>query len=104
MDSRTTALLALITCSLFAGWSHARKQDPAIQANLDAVCETARQKQIAIDRDFLIEECMEKKTKKDLESCQRFYADHGNQSGTRGPLYYDLSECVEAFDNKQANR
>lgn len=104
MDSRTQALIVLITLSLLAGWSHARKQDPAIQANLDTACESARQKQIAIDRDFLIEECMEKKYKKDLESCQRFYADHGNQSGTRGPLYYDLPDCVEAFENKSANR
>jgi hypothetical protein len=32
---------------------------------------------------------------------RRFYADHGNTTAARGPLYMDLPECVEAHQFRQ---
>ena len=71
------------------------------QAKLDAACEAAREKQLAPLRAGFIEECIEKKQRPDRAACERFYADFGNQSGNRAPLFYDLPECVEAFDYRR---
>ena len=45
-----------------------------------------------------VEECVANKEKSSREHCERFYADYGNQMGGRAPLFYDLPECVAAFD------
>lgn len=74
---------------------------PPNQEALDAACEAARQVKIEKDKVFLVEECVEKKLQRDRASCERFYADHGAQSGRRAPLYYDLPECVAAFENRE---
>jgi len=66
------------------------------QARLDAACEAARQEKLAPLRAGFIDECVEKSP--DRAACERFYADFGNQSGNRAPLFYDLPECVEAFE------
>ena len=68
------------------------------QDRLDAACEAARQEKLAPLRAGFIDECVEKKQRPDRAACERFYADFGNQSGNRAPLFYDLPECVEAFE------
>jgi hypothetical protein len=68
------------------------------QASLDAACEAARQEKLAPLRAGFIDECVEKNQRPDRAACERFYADYGNQSGNRAPLFYDLPECVEAFE------
>jgi len=35
--------------------------------------------------------------------CERFYADFGAQSGKRAPLFYDLPQCVYAFEFRRRN-
>jgi hypothetical protein len=35
--------------------------------------------------------------------CERFYADYGARMGGRAPLFYDLPECVAAFEFLQGN-
>ena len=89
---------------LVAGLASLAVGAAAEQAALDAACEAARQEKIAEDQAFLVEECIEKKFKKDRAACERFYSDHGNQAGGRAPLYYDLPECVEAFEQRKARR
>ena len=37
-------------------------------------------------------------------ACEAFYSDFGAQSGNRAPLFYDLPECVEAFDFQNSHR
>jgi hypothetical protein len=74
------------------------------QARLDAECEAAREAKLAPERERYIEECVEKKQRPDRESCERFYADYGNQSGNRAPLYLDLPECVKAFEHQRSKR
>ena len=40
----------------------------------------------------------------DRKACETFYADFGAQSGRRAPLFYDLPECVEAFEYQNSQR
>ncbi len=72
------------------------------QATLDAACEAARQQKLAPMKAEFVEECVEKKQKPDRAACERFYADFGNQSGNRAPLFYDLPECEEAFQYRKS--
>lgn len=97
----TTALVIVLLStaveqSAFARW------DEKQQAKLDAKCESAREKKLAPMRAGFVEECVEKKQRPDRASCERFYADYGNQSGNRAPLFYDLPECEEAFQYRQS--
>ena len=71
------------------------------QARLDAACEAAREEKLAPLRAGFIDECVEKKQRPDRAACERFYADYGNQSGNRAPLFYDLPECVKAFEYRR---
>lgn len=73
----------------------------AEQARLDARCEQARQVALGPRRLEIYEECLNK-FGKDVPTC-RAEADgfNGNQVG-RTPLYYDLPECVEAFEFQKA--
>ena len=66
------------------------------QAALDAACEAARKQKIAVERKKHVDECVEKKQQPDRATCERFYADYGERSGSRPPLYYDLPACEEA--------
>ena len=81
----------------------ADKQD-AEQARLDQACEVAREKKLAPERKALIESCTTTKERPDRASCERFYADYGNQAGRRAPLYMDLPECVKAFDFRHGRK
>ena len=74
------------------------RERQAKQAELDGACEVARQKKLIPLRAGFVDECVEKKQRPDRQSCERFYADYGNQSGNRAPLFYDLPECVKAFE------
>ena len=80
-----------------------RKRDQK-QAKLDAVCEQAREKQLAPMRAQFVEECVQNKEQSDRKACETFYADFGAQSGRRAPLFYDLPECVEAFEYQNSQR
>ena len=74
------------------------------QAALDAACEAARKRKIAIERPKAIEQCVKKKERPDRASCERFYADFGQRSGNRPAMYYDLPECEEAHAFRNSYR
>ena len=95
------SLLLLIIISSDALADRARDQK---QAKLDAVCEQAREKQLAPMRAQFVEECVQNKEQSDRKACETFYADFGAQSGGRAPLFYDLPECVEAFEHQNSQR
>jgi len=80
------------------------KDRAARQAELDALCETARQKVIAAERARLVDECVEKGQRPDRATCERFYADYGASVGGRPPLFYDLPECVQAHEYRTSYR
>jgi len=79
--------------------SREQKQD-----RLDGVCEVARQKKLAPLKAGFIEECVANKELPSRKECTRFYADYGARMGGRAPLFYDLPECVKAFEFQQSVR
>lgn len=74
------------------------------QARLDGTCEVARQKNLAPMRKKFVEECVATKEMPNRKECERFYSDYGNRMGGRAPLFYDLPECVTAFEHLQGAR
>jgi len=76
----------------------------ATQERLDAECGAARERKLAPERAIFIEECVERQQRSDRAACERFYSDYGAQSGNRAPLYYDLPECVKAFEFQKSHR
>ena len=94
-------ILLLFVISTDAVADRARDQK---QAKLDAVCEQAREKQLAPMRAQFVDECVQNKEQPDRKACETFYADFGAQSGRRAPLFYDLPECVEAFEYQNSQR
>ena len=99
-----SALSILLLGSLWVSAPADARWDEEKQAELDAACEVAREKKLAPLRAQHIEECVEQGHQRDRESCERFYADFGAQSGQRAPLFYDLPECQKAFDYAQSSR
>ena len=74
------------------------------QAELDARCEQARERKLAPLRAQFVEECVREKHYSTRRECEVFYGDYGARSGNRAPLYYDLPECVEAYDFQNSQR
>ena len=74
------------------------------QAQLDAACESARERKLAPERAKYVEECVHKQIKDSREACERFYRDYGLQTADRPALYYDLPECVQAFGFRKSYR
>ena len=76
----------------------------AKQAELDAICEAARQVKIIAVRAQLVEECVEKKQRPDRKSCERFYAGYGQNSPNGPALFFDLPTCVAAHEYSRSYR
>ena len=98
---RFPLLVAAFTACLVALPVLAHEYSEREQAALDAACEAAREEKLAPERERYIEECVEEGQREDRAACERFYADYGNQSGDRAPLYMDLPDCVEAFEYRR---
>lgn len=94
--------IVVLLVSLAAAQSALAGSSDKKQAELDAACEAAREAKLAPMRAEFIEECVDKKQRPDRASCERFYADFGNQAGDRAPLFYDLPECVKAFEHSRS--
>lgn len=66
-------------------------------AELEALCEAAREKRLAPEREQLVKSCIGEG--KDRGYCERFYANYGDPQRisinlVRRALYYDLPECL----------
>lgn len=93
---------AALLCTSFVAGSSGNRQ--STQAQLDAECEAARERKLAPERARYVDECVRNKIRDGREACERFYVDHGARSGDRAPLYYDLPECVRAFEFRKNYR
>ena len=96
-------LLSLVIISLLINPALAKESRADKQARLDAACEVERQRKIAPLRQQVIEECIANKEFPDRNECERFYADYGERTGRKAPLFYDLPECVTAFEFLQGD-
>lgn len=92
-------LLLLPVCGLQAGSDREQKQ-----AELDAACEAAREKKLAPLREEMVKQCVRNKEQPDRAACEAYYSDYGARAGSRAPLFYDLPECVKAFDYQASER
>ena len=102
------ACLLLMTLTMFAAVAvqadKLEKERDAMQAELDAACEAARQTKLVLARAKYVEEFVETKQLADRETCERFYADYGESSANRAPLFYDLPECEKAHEFRNSYR
>ena len=92
-------LLMLLASNLQADSDREQKQ-----AELDAACETARQKALAPLRAQKVEQCVRDKEKPDQAACEQYYRDYGARAGGRAALFYDLPECETAFEYQKSVR
>ena len=97
-------LIILLLTLLLAGPALANESREDKQARLDAACEVVREKKLAPMRKGFVDECVANKEKPSRADCERFYADYGGRMGGRAPLFYDLPECVTAFEFQQGVR
>jgi hypothetical protein len=74
-------LISIVLILLLSSPALAKQSREEKQAELDAVCEAARQKKLTPMRAGFVEEC-----------------------GGRAPLFYDLPACVTAFEFAQSSR
>lgn len=93
------AVALLVPCVAATGSDQA-----STQARLDAECEAARERKLAPERAGYIEECVRNKVRDSREACEHFYRDYGARTGYRAPLYYDLPECLNAFEFRKSYR
>ncbi len=96
--------LALLLTCVSAQAVETEEDRNVMQAQLDAVCEEARQKQILLARQKLVSECVEKEERPDRAACERLYADYGERTGAQQPLFYDLPECEKAHAYRTSYR
>ena len=107
MNFKSLAVLLLFLVAHVSAndWDDRQK----LQSEYDQICEAARSEKLAVEKVALIEECVNNESwTKDREQCERFYRDYGgaisNGSGVAPAKYYDLPECLKAFDYKKSYR
>lgn len=71
------------------------------QAELDRKCEDARQIALAPLKQKVFEECLEKGREESV--CKSEADEYNGARAGRGPMFYDLPECDEAFNYKKNN-
>jgi len=97
-------LITILLILLLANTALAKESREDKQARLDAACEVVREKKLVPMRKGFVEECVANKEQPSRKDCERFYADYGGRMGGRAPLFYDLPECVTAFEFQQGAR
>jgi len=80
----------------------------ATAAELRGICEAARERLIAPERQKAIEECVTKK-RNTQEYCERYYKDFGaggrtQQGGYRQPMFHDIPECITANEAEKQEK
>ncbi|MGE5815586.1 MAG: hypothetical protein ACM36C_13950 [Acidobacteriota bacterium] len=101
MRCELLAVVALLPGLTGAAAAETVKERQARQAELDQKCEAARQVALAPRRQEIYAECIDRFGKEE-DVCRK---DANAYNGTRigaSPLFYDLPECVEAFEYRKA--
>lgn len=68
-----------------------------IQKRYDARCEAARERVLAPERALIVQDCLKSNFYRTTQRCIDFAANHGAATVQRGPLYYELPECGDAY-------
>lgn len=94
-------IMLTVLVAVCASASGAEGERAARQAELDRLCEAARDRALEPLRAEIYQECVDDQ-RKDPGYCRR-YADGFNGERVRGaPRFYELPECVEAFEFKRS--
>jgi hypothetical protein len=85
--------------------SDKREVEKMSLAQLDALCESEREKRLKPERDRLINDCIKRGDKQD-EWCITYYADWGDarrisRDAALPALYYNLPECVASREARE---
>ena len=85
--------------------THQARMQKMSADQLDALCESEREKRLRPERERLIKKCIQSGNKQ-AEWCRNYYADYGDAvrldpAHVRPALYYDLPECVAAKKARQ---
>jgi len=94
-------LISIVLILLLAVPALAKESREEKLVRLDNACEVERQKKLTPMRKQFVEDCVTNKELPGYKECETFYADYGNRMGGRAPLFYDLPECVTAFEFQQ---
>lgn len=74
----------------------AAERNDGTKQQLMAKCKAAVNEKMAPARQKRIDECVEKKHKKDRAACEHYYRDYAHKEIAQLELYRDVPECVEA--------
>ena len=74
------------------------------QRELDAACEQAREARLAPLRQEKIEACVKSGEHKSREACETEYSHFGQRAGNRPAMFYDIPECIKAFEFQNSYR
>jgi hypothetical protein len=105
MDRRVGVILRLAGLLLALGFAGdlAADQRASRQAQLDRACEVARQIRLTPLRQASIRKCI-REAGKARSDCERLHGNYGERAGNRPALFYDLPECVRAFEFQRSYR
>lgn len=95
-------IVMILICTMLASNALANNDEQEVrQKQLDDACAAAREEVLAPLRMVYVAECVEK-WKKDQAYCERFYRDYGERTAVGRPaFFYDLPECVQAFEYRK---
>ena len=102
--ARLIVFLALLGVTLAGLAGDLSPQDRAAkQAELDRLCEAAREEKLAPIRAEIYDECINRQGKQP-DYCRRYADGYNGARAGAAPRFYELPECVAAFDFRNSNR
>ena len=102
MQKLALIVIIALACSTANAKRLNDKERAVHQAGLDQVCEKARAKKLYPLRLEIYNECLDKG--KDKTVCDLQAGDYNGDQVGRTSKFYDLPECVEAFEFRKQNR
>jgi hypothetical protein len=96
---RNFIIVIFITTLVFLSNNASAKQ--TTQEKLDEACENARTVALAPLRKVAYKECMAKGNKSEAV-CKKEASDYNGNRVNRTPMFYELPECVKAFEYKKS--
>ncbi len=96
----TVMLLASFTGMVMSADENREKT----QQKLDTACEQAREARLAPLRQEKIEACVKNGEQQSREACEAEYSHFGQRAGKRPAMFYDIPECVKAFEFQNSYR
>lgn len=110
MTARNASFALTVLAALLAAPTAFAQSEAELKRldELDRKCEAARAAKLAPIRAELIDKCV-RIDKRAREACENEFANYGDTKGTAqgkavAGLFYDLPECVAAFEARQKYR